>query len=198
MPARVTREEANRRLADLDGWRLVGEALDGDYHCFVHAVHPDAANRPDHIVFQHDHGLPKPTSQWQAGDVIVDGPPSGQIGDPNLGGLFEIWHDGLAEVPHVRFKIGGLLMPIVGFGAERQPTTMSKGEFVDRVGPLVTWALDTFGIQRCMFASNFPMDKVSISYQTLVAGLDELLDNRTEEEKRLFFNGVARDFYRIA
>jgi predicted TIM-barrel fold metal-dependent hydrolase len=103
----------------------------------------------------------------------------------------------LAEVPHVRFKIGGLLMPILGFGAERQPKTMSKGEFVDRVGPFVTWALDALGIERCMFASNFPMDKVSISYQNLVAGFDELLANRAEEEKQLFFNGVARDFYRI-
>ena len=110
------------------------------------------------------------------------------------------WKDSLlrlAEVPHVRFKIGGLLMPIVGFGAERQPTTMSKGEFVNRVGPFVTWALDALGIERCMFASNFPMDKVSISYQNLVAGFDELLANRAEEEKQLFFNGVARDFYRI-
>ena len=88
-------------------------------------------------------------------------------------------------------------MPILGFGAEQQPTTMSKDEFVDRVGPLVTWALDTLGIQRCMFDSNFPMDKVSISYQTLVAALDELLANRTEEEKQLFFKGVARNFYRI-
>jgi len=110
------------------------------------------------------------------------------------------WKDSLlrlAEVPHVRFKIGGLLMPILGFGAERHPTTMSKGEFVDRVGPFVTWALDALGIERCMFASNFPMDKVSISYQNLVAGFDELLANRAEEEKQLFFNGVARDFYRI-
>jgi predicted TIM-barrel fold metal-dependent hydrolase len=41
------------------------------------------------------------------------------------------------------------------------------------------------------------MDKVSISYQTLVAALDELLANRPEEEKQLFFNGVARNFYRI-
>jgi len=30
-----------------------------------------------------------------------------------------------------------------------------------------------------------------------VAGFDELLANRAEEEKQLFFNGVARDFYRI-
>jgi len=29
--------------------------------------------------------------------VILDGPPSGEIGDPNLGGLFEIWHEALGE-----------------------------------------------------------------------------------------------------
>ena len=29
--------------------------------------------------------------------IIVDGPPSGEIGDPNLGGLFEIWHEALGE-----------------------------------------------------------------------------------------------------
>lgn len=110
------------------------------------------------------------------------------------------WKDSLlrlAEVPHVRFKIGGLLMPILGFGAERQPSTMSKGEFIDRVGPFVSWALDALGIERSMFASNFPMDKVSISYRNLVAGFDELLANRTEEERQLFFNRVACDFYRI-
>jgi len=28
--------------------------------------------------------------------VIIDGPPSSQIGDPNLGGLFEIWHEAIA------------------------------------------------------------------------------------------------------
>jgi L-fuconolactonase len=114
--------------------------------------------------------------------------------------IAEEWKESLsrlAEVPHVRFKIGGLLMPILGFGAERQPTTMSKGEFVDRVGPFITWALDALGIERCMFASNFPIDKVSISYQNLVAGFDELLQSRTEEEKQLFFNGVAGNFYRI-
>jgi len=61
-------------------------------------------------------------------------------------------------------------MPIVGFGGEREPSTMCKSEFVDRVAPFVTWALDALGIERCMFASNFPIDKVSISCQNLVAG----------------------------
>ncbi len=51
----------------------VGEAAGGDYHCFVHGTHPDVAN-PDHIAFQQDHPLPKPTDQWLPGDLITDGP----------------------------------------------------------------------------------------------------------------------------
>ena len=60
---------------------VVGEPLDRDYQCFVHAVHPQAESSPDHIVFQQDHGLPKPTSQWRPGDVIVDGPHELKISD---------------------------------------------------------------------------------------------------------------------
>ncbi len=52
---------------------VVEEALDRDYHCFVHGTAP-GLNTADKIAFQQDHGLPKPTSQWRPGDVIVDGP----------------------------------------------------------------------------------------------------------------------------
>lgn len=52
---------------------IVNDTLDDDYHCFVHGVRPgDSENQG--IEFQQDHGLPKPTRQWRAGDVLVDGP----------------------------------------------------------------------------------------------------------------------------
>jgi predicted TIM-barrel fold metal-dependent hydrolase len=97
----------------------------------------------------------------------------------------------------VRFKIGGLLMPIVGFGAEHRNEPMSEQELVDRVGPLIEWAIGTIGIDRCMFGSNFPMDKVSIDYATLISGLDALLSTRSDEEKAKFFAENAREFYAI-
>ena len=53
-------------------WR-VGEPLDADYQCFVHFLEPESS-RGEGIVFQQDHALPKSTSRWQAGEVIVDGP----------------------------------------------------------------------------------------------------------------------------
>ena len=52
---------------------IVNDTLDQEYHCFVHGVRPgDSENQG--IEFQQDHGLPKPTSQWRPGEVIVDGP----------------------------------------------------------------------------------------------------------------------------
>jgi predicted TIM-barrel fold metal-dependent hydrolase len=88
-------------------------------------------------------------------------------------------------------------MPVVGFGAEHRDQPMSEQEFVDRVGPLIEWAIETIGIDRCMFGSNFPIEKVSIDYVTLVSGLDALLSMRTDEDKAKFFAENARDFYAI-
>ncbi len=69
-----------RELKHLGGGRvqvtyewIVNDSLDQDYHCFVHGVGKHSP-REDGIVFQQDHALPKPTSQWRKGEVIVDGP----------------------------------------------------------------------------------------------------------------------------
>ncbi len=52
---------------------IVNDRLKSDYTCFVHAVPKDDPN-PNHIEFQQDHGLPKPTSKWRPGETIIDGP----------------------------------------------------------------------------------------------------------------------------
>jgi hypothetical protein len=52
---------------------VVNDALDQDYHCFVHLTNPQGPNM-EKIVGQQDHGLPVPTSQWRKGQVITDGP----------------------------------------------------------------------------------------------------------------------------
>jgi hypothetical protein len=52
---------------------IVNDTLDEDYQCFVHGVNTDNG-RPDGIVFQQDHALPRPTSQWRAGTRVIDGP----------------------------------------------------------------------------------------------------------------------------
>lgn len=59
---------------------IVNETLDANYHCFVHGVNPSEF-WGDHIVFQGDHGLPRPTSQWKKGETIVDGPHELVVGE---------------------------------------------------------------------------------------------------------------------
>lgn len=104
----------------------------------------------------------------------------------------------LAEVEHVKFKISGMLMPIFGYGFEIWGVPMSQPEYVDRVGPLVEYMLDTVGIERCIYGSNFPMDKVSIRYETIVAGLEELLAGYDEAQRAAFWGGNAREFYGLS
>ena len=54
---------------------IVNDTLDARLHLLRPCgSHRQAAAGPDHIVFQQDHGLPKPTSQWRTGQTIVDGP----------------------------------------------------------------------------------------------------------------------------
>ena len=114
--------------------------------------------------------------------------------------IVDEWQEAIlsfARIPHVRFKISGLLMPIIGLGAEHRDQPVSEQEFVDRVGPLIEWAIGAIGIDRCMLASNFPIDKVSIDYATLVSGLDALLSTRTDRDQAKFFAENAREFYGI-
>jgi hypothetical protein len=59
---------------------IVNDTFDGNYNCFVHAVNAHDTTG-QHIVFQGDHGLPKPTGQWGAGEVIVDGPHELRVSD---------------------------------------------------------------------------------------------------------------------
>ncbi len=52
----------------------VQTALETDYNCFVHFTNKQREAGNQDIEFQQDHGLPKPTSRWRAGETLVDGP----------------------------------------------------------------------------------------------------------------------------
>ena len=50
---------------------------------------------------------------------------------------------------------------------------------------------------RCVFASNFPVDKINGTYQQLLAALEPILSSYSQEDKQKFFAGNARKFYRL-
>jgi L-fuconolactonase len=110
------------------------------------------------------------------------------------------WRDGmarLAERPNVTVKISGLAMPILGWGWEHRSRPPEAKEVAAAWAQPVAFMVDTFGADRCMFASNFPIDKVSMPWATLYAAFAQTVADRREAERRALFGDTARRVYRL-
>ena len=103
----------------------------------------------------------------------------------------------LAELPNVMVKLSGLFMPVLGWGFEHRSTPPSQQELLEKAGPLFDFVLQTFGVDRCMFASNFPMDKVSLSLHQLYGFYSALVAAYPEESRRKLFHDNAAQVYGI-
>jgi len=109
------------------------------------------------------------------------------------------WRDGIsavAEHAHVHCKLSGLLMPVLGYRFEER-SSPSVSELVDSLGPLVDYAIDAFGPQRCMVASNFPVDRVAANYDSVMAAMVELTARYGQDAQQAMFADTAASFYRI-
>jgi L-fuconolactonase len=115
--------------------------------------------------------------------------------------IFEGWREELlrlGEHGQLHVKLSGLAMPLSGFDWHQRPEPPTVDEVVDRLGPLVEAALEAFGTERAMFASNFPMDKVSLPWTTLYEAYAQLTASRSREERAALFGGNAKRFYGVA
>lgn len=114
-------------------------------------------------------------------------------------GIDKSWRDGLArlaEQPNVSVKLSGLVMPMLGLGYHlTEPPTAAR--LVDEVGPLIRCVVDTFGPERCMVASNFPVDKVAAPFATLYDAYDTVLADYGEAEQQAMFHDNAARIYRL-
>ncbi len=73
----------------------------------------------------------------------------------------------LAQLPNVSIKIGGLGMPVFGFGFEHADGPAASDVLARAWAPLIDTCIEAFGTQRCMFEANFPVDKQSCGYTAL-------------------------------
>ena len=111
--------------------------------------------------------------------------------------IYERWWADVADIatiPNVCAKLGGLAMPDNGFGwnhAERPPTS---DEFVDGAGAATTdHMIECFGPERCMFESNFPVDRFSLPYRTLWNALKKIAAPYSDAERDRMFRGTAAE-----
>ena len=102
-----------------------------------------------------------------------------------------------AACPNVVAKLGGLAMPDNGFGwdvAERPPTS---DEFAEAQQRYYLHAIECFGPDRCMFESNFPVDKVAYSYNVLYNASKRLSKSYSPSERADMFHDTATTVYQI-
>jgi L-fuconolactonase len=104
----------------------------------------------------------------------------------------------LAACPNVSVKLGGLGMPLTGHGFHQQPEPPSSVQLADASRPYFDTCIEAFGVERCMFESNFPVDKESFSYAVYWNACKLLTQGASAVEKAALFSGTAARFYRLA
>jgi predicted TIM-barrel fold metal-dependent hydrolase len=114
--------------------------------------------------------------------------------------IFAQWRDdvaALARCPNVYAKLGGLVMPINGFGFHRRERPATSDEIVAATGRYYRHAIECFGVERCMFESNFPVDRQSCSYAVLWNAFKKLVADASSAEKSWLFHDAAARAYRL-
>ncbi len=103
----------------------------------------------------------------------------------------------LAGCSNVHVKLGGLGMRINNFGFEREPDPPSSQVLADTWRPYMQTCIEAFGAARCMFESNFPVDKGSYGYGEGWNAFKRLARGASADDKRALFHDTATRFYRL-
>jgi L-fuconolactonase len=114
--------------------------------------------------------------------------------------IFETWQVDIADIatcPNVVAKLGGLAMPDNGFGWDTAARPPTSDELVAAQGRWYHHMIERFGPDRCMFESNFPVDRRSLSYPILWNGLKKIAARYDRTEQDALLAGTAARVYRL-
>ena len=103
----------------------------------------------------------------------------------------------IATCENVVAKLGGLAMPDNGFGWMGRELPPTSDEFAAEQHRYYLHMIECFGPERCMFESNFPVDRLSISYPVLWNGLKKIVQDFSEDKKDAMFRRTASRVYRL-
>lgn len=112
--------------------------------------------------------------------------------------VFKEWQRGIDEVAacgNVVVKLGGLAMKLCGFGWHRRDKPPGSADLARSMAPYVLYAIEQFGVDRCMFESNFPVDKPSCSYVVLWNAFKRITRDFSDRERRTLFHDTAAKVY---
>ena len=103
----------------------------------------------------------------------------------------------LARCPNVVAKLGGIAMEVNGFGWHHRRRPPDSSELMEATRRYYEHTIDLFGVERCMFESNFPVDKVSCSYTVLWNSFKKLTMGYSSDERAQLFHDTAARVYRL-
>ena len=154
------------------------------YHCQIKELAETAQAIPDlPIVLDH------------FGCIIGVGPYVGREQE-----TFRTWRDDirlLAQSPNVSVKLGGMGMIICGARFHERALPPSSIELADAWRPYVETCIEAFGAERCMFESNFPVDKPMFSYPVLWNAFKRLTAGASASEKAALLHATAARIYKL-
>ncbi len=114
--------------------------------------------------------------------------------------VFAQWRTSVAELatcPNVFAKLGGINMELNGFGWHERARPPSSQELAQATRHYYEFTIEKFGADRCMFESNFPVDKVSCSYTVLWNTFKIISQGYSAADRALLFHDTAARAYRL-
>jgi len=130
------------------------------------------------------------------------------IGGPLLVGRYEgsraqrfaLWRDkiaSLATCPNLFLKLGGLGVPFLGLPSSLADRRFSSEQLAAEWRPYIETCIDAFGVSRCMFESNYPVDWTAASYATIWNAFKRITLSASDAEKNALFFDTANEVYRL-
>ena len=129
------------------------------------------------------------------GGLMRTGPYAGRDDE-----VMDVWRRGIeavAQCPNMNIKLGGMGMPRFGFDWHTREKPVGSEELAGSMAPYMTYCIEKFGPQRCMFESNFPVDKVSFSYNVMYNAFKRLSREYSPSERAAMLHDNAVRVYRI-
>jgi predicted TIM-barrel fold metal-dependent hydrolase len=115
--------------------------------------------------------------------------------------VFRHWRGGMAELasyPNVYLKLGGTGMPSFGFGWQERPAPPNSGEYAQATAPYFHACIELLGAERCMFESNFPVDRRACPYVVMWNAFVRVTQDLSPGEIANLFHDTAARAYRLA
>ena len=114
--------------------------------------------------------------------------------------VFATWKRGMSEVaqcPNVSVKLGGMMMRLAAYDYLNLPAPPASLEIARLWGPYIETCIALFGPNRCLFESNFPVDKMGASWRTIWNAFKRITAGASADEKTAMFSGTAARVYRL-